>query len=217
MSGGLESCSTSQTVTLTSCLSTSAARSATRVRFGPTEELPSGWTDVYTHRFAEPGFNERWQCGEIPTATLIEHFARELDVDVDVVDGYVRRLCRSVSLRSGILASVWARRLRAEPQALVTVNPDIFDEIVRYHALSDLFDQVVVSALEGTSDKMELCRIALDRLGRREDFGSAILIDDNAEHVTAFERAGGSGYLFVDDQTFQADLAAGRLPSCLSQ
>ncbi len=179
------------------------------------DDAPAAWHKIWIARFAEPGFGERWERGDIRAEALIEDLAYRFGADADSIRAHIQRRCQSVAFNPGIMKYVRARRRRGLPQALVTVNPDLFALIAEHYALQDLFDTVVLSAHEGTIDKVELCRIALDRLGGKP-LASALLIDNTPAQVRAFENAGGYGYRFIDDATVLADLASGQLPSSLA-
>lgn len=178
-------------------------------------DVPHSWREIWEARFAEPGFADSWQKGEIAAPDLIQDLSKRFGTEPDVLRSHIDRCSRSITFHPGIMNAVRARRARGDPQALVTINPDLFSGIADYYALSDLFDTVVLSAHEGTVDKIELCRIALDRLNHA-DVTSALLIDHVPELVRAFTAAGGAGYLFVDDATFLDDVRSGRLPSSLA-
>ena len=96
---------------------------------------------------------------------------------------------------------------RRLPQALVTVNPDLFSEyVVPAQRLRAVFDVIVTSSAERTADKSTLCEIALRRLGfygRRSD---ALLIDNRFDLVEAWRNVGGAGYWFESDNQFKREL-----------
>ena len=95
------------------------------------------------------------------------------------------------------------------PQALVTVNADLFgDWIVPGYELATMFETIVVSCAERTSNKTELCTIALDRLGFSGDRSDALLIDNRLDLVEAWRAVGGSAYWFQSDAQFADDVAA---------
>jgi FMN phosphatase YigB (HAD superfamily) len=179
------------------------------------DDVPATWHDTWNARFLEPGFVERWERGELDAPTLIADLASQFSAGPDLVRHHIQQRCQTIVFNSGVLEAVRRRRRRRCLQALVTVNPDLFDLIADHYELHELFDSVVLSAHEGTIDKVELCRIALDRLGGQE-ISSALLIDNKAEQVRAFEQSGGHGYLFVDDTTFLADVTSGGLPKSLA-
>jgi hypothetical protein len=88
------------------------------------------------------------------------------------------------------------------------VNPDLFlNRIVPEYGLEKIFDVIVASCAEGTTDKVPLCERALDRLGFCGDRRNALLIDNREDLVNAWEAGGGTGYRYRDDTIFKADLA----------
>jgi hypothetical protein len=68
-----------------------------------------------------------------------------------------------------------------------------------------VFDVIVVSATERSADKVTLCETALDRLEFRGDRSEALLIDNRADLVRAWEETGGAGYWFRSDDEFERD------------
>lgn len=184
------------------------------VLFPADVDVPGPWRDIWDARFAEPGFADSWQRGEIPAAELIADLSKRFGTRSEALREHIEHCTERITFYPGIMKFVRARRDRGQPQALVTVNPDLFDLIAQHFHLDALFDTIVLSAREGTIDKLDLCRIALDRLGGR-DTSSALLIDNVAENIRTFEEAGGYGYHFVDDATFVADLTLERLPPSL--
>jgi FMN phosphatase YigB (HAD superfamily) len=183
--------------------------------FLTSDDVPPSWLDLWNARLAEPGFVDSWERGAVSATQLIDALAHRFGTETEVVRNYIQNRCRNIRFYAGIMRAVAARKRRGSAQAIVTVNPDLFAEIAEHYALDELFDTIVLSAREGTTDKVELCRIALDRL-ETQDVSSALLIDNNLEHVRAFERVGGTGYQFIDDAAFLADVTAGRLPPSLA-
>lgn len=92
-------------------------------------------------------------------------------------------------------------------QALVTVNPDAFVlRVAGRFNLAEHFDTIVVSCLEGTTNKTELCEIALDRLGYTGDRAQTLLIDNRDDVTESWERTGGAAYHYRGDDRFATDL-----------
>ena len=69
-----------------------------------------------------------------------------------------------------------------------------------------MFDAIVISSVERTNDKTELCDIALQRLGVGARRSDALLIDNRLDLIEAWRGAGGLGYWFQDDDQFGRDL-----------
>jgi FMN phosphatase YigB (HAD superfamily) len=181
----------------------------------PHIDVPMAWREIWDARFSEPGFADSWQRGEIAAADLVEDLSTRFGTEPDVLFGHIERCSRSINFHPGIMNAVRARKTRGDLQALVTINPDLFTIIADHYGLNDLFDAVVLSANEGTIDKVELCRTALERLNRPA-VARSLLIDNVPELVRAFRAVGGAGYVFVDDTTFLHDVRSGRLPSSLA-
>ncbi|MHC4821302.1 MAG: hypothetical protein ACYTDX_06245, partial [Planctomycetota bacterium] len=111
-------------------------------------------------------------------------------------------------LRENHTALDFAReRGRRGRAAIVTVNPDLFSStIVPAMGLDRDFPVIVTSWQERTLDKVELCRIALERLSDRPSIGTALLVDNDATNVSAFVEQGGQGYRFTTDRALARDL-----------
>jgi FMN phosphatase YigB (HAD superfamily) len=160
------------------------------------------------HREREAATND-WDCGRVSTDELARRIAQHLGVDAAEVRAHIGVLCRQLVFFDSVMTYARRRRRQARRQALVTVNPDLFADIVEHYGLDDLFDAIVVSSTEQTDDKLVLCERALRRLNA--PITDALLIDNLAANVAAFRNAGGDAYHFIDDATFAADLRRGQL------
>jgi FMN phosphatase YigB (HAD superfamily) len=98
----------------------------------------------------------------------------------------------------------WAlARARSLPQAIVTLNADVFTRfVVPAYQLDSVFDVIVTSWEEHTRDKARLCEIAVERLGGT-DPSEALLIDNIEENVDAWRARGGRAYWFRGDAEFE--------------
>lgn len=177
------------------------------------ERFPE-WGSVY------PAVAERlgpaWGRGEVSAQEVAAEVGVGLGAPAGEVLEHMRWLCRRVDPHPAIMGAVRARRGRGGRQALVTVNPDLFSEIVvPALGLADRFGVIVTSWAEGTDDKGHLCRIALDRLGWRGSWSEVVLVDNLEEPVTAFEAAGGQGYRFTSDDWFEQQVGRGQVPGFL--
>jgi FMN phosphatase YigB (HAD superfamily) len=146
---------------------------------------------------------DRWNVGEISFTEVSAALADAAAMTVPEVEAHARACCAQLSLHS----NAWAlARQRRWPQAIVTVNPDLFaDFIVPNYGLSEMFDQIIMSFAEKTDDKVALCDIALERLGYRGARDRAVLIDNRLNLVDAWRDSGGAGYWFRSDDQFGRD------------
>ena len=128
------------------------------------------------------------------TEQLAAMLAAELGIAAGAVMSHIESRCRDLR----IFEHAWAAaRARALPQAIVTLNPDVFTRFVSpNYQLDSVFDAIVTSWQEHTRDKASLCEIALERLGGK-DPSEALLIDNIEANVDAwrarFRRAGRTG------------------------
>lgn len=168
---------------------------------------PSGcatWGDSWAEVMTE--LADDWNVGAITCAHVFKEMAIRTGLSQRDVEVHARDCCRRIKFH----ASAWrCARERCRPQALVTVNPDIFvDSVVPSYDLTAVFDVIVVSATEQMADKVKLCDAALDRLGHHGDRSEALLVDNRADLVRSWEAAGGAGYWFQSDNQFGREFPA---------
>jgi FMN phosphatase YigB (HAD superfamily) len=167
----------------------------------PSPDGVPGWTDRY-RRLADSDLDGRWNLGEITTDELLAVFAAELGCAPELLVAHTAARCRDVRF----FEHAWtAAQARAFPQAIVTVNADLFSNlVVPNYDLGSVFDAIVTSWEEHTLDKARLCEIALRRLGGA-DPGEALLIDNIEANVDAWRARDGQAYLFRSDEDFARD------------
>lgn len=163
------------------------------------------WLDVMTDRADD------WNVGWASATEIFEELAKRTGMSKHAVGSHARSCCEHLVFNQTAWQVASERRL---PQALVTVNPDLFaDFIVPTYGLGDAFDVIVMSFAERTGDKPALCDIALSRLGFSGPRSDALLIDNRLDLVKAWRNVGGSGYWFESDQKLRADLPSLLLPT----
>lgn len=162
-------------------------------------DWPHAWLEIVRGGLAAP-----WVLGKIRLPEVAQEVARRLCISTDRVIEHTRDLCARVRFFERPLAL--ARR-RSLPQAIVTVNPDIFsDYVVPHYKLDEIFDAIVTSWEEGTADKGELGLIALQRLPGHLQASETLLIDNKRKNAEAWRSKGGQTYLFRDEGQFDLDL-----------
>jgi len=165
---------------------------------GEFPEWPDAWNEVMDT------CADDWNAGRISEREVFAAMSARSGLSIGFVAGHAEACCRSIAFHP----FAWrVARERRRPQALVTVNPDLFVErVVPRHRLSSYFDTVVVSCSEGTDDKTTLCEVALDRLAYRGSRTEALLVDNRPELAEAWRRSGGGAYVYRGDEAFEADL-----------
>jgi hypothetical protein len=159
---------------------------------------PTAWSEIMSTRA------DGWNVGAFKSPEIFAALAARTGVAVEDVESHARDCCRLLAFNETAWRVATERSL---PQALVTVNPDLFTEqVVPAYRLRAVFDVIVTSSAEQTADKTVLCEIALDRLGFDRDRSDALLIDNRLDLIEAWRNVGGAGYWFQSDDRFTRDL-----------
>src|SRR5262245_23812866 len=162
------------------------------------------WMEVY--RSFDDGLGAAWSVGDLDTHGFVAEFAKRMPLTEVEIFAHLQR----IELFEFFPFTYAFFRARHLPQAIVTVNPVHFSEvIVPAFGLDQVADAIVVSAAEKTVDKAELCRRALERMHLDCGPSRALLIDNKRSNLDAWARQGGIGYLYTTDSAFRRDVAAG--------
>ncbi|HXH57319.1 hypothetical protein [Iamia sp.] len=149
---------------------------------------------------------DRWNVGELSSEEVFADLATRTGMSTAAVAEHARECCSRLVFNR--IAWRVAREHR-RPQAIVTVNPDLFDDVVvPLHRLAGVFDVIVSSATERTVNKTDLCLQAIEQLGISASRSRALLIDNRRDLVDGWRAAGGAGYWFQGDDVFGWDLPA---------
>ncbi len=157
------------------------------------------WMAVY-ETFDDGGIGSQWSLGELSTAEFSSALTAHIPLSAAEIDAHMRACCNNIRFYQKtfeyFLNNPW-------PQAIVTVNPDLFSQvIVPLWKLDEACDVIVTSWEEGTEDKNILCRLALERMDMDEDNAAGLLIDNKATNVDRWISVGGAGYVYTDDASF---------------
>jgi phosphoglycolate phosphatase-like HAD superfamily hydrolase len=165
-----------------------------------------GWPDTYRQVLDGGELADRWNTGSATTAEVAEAFANTLGVPTQRILAHMRACCRHVALYADVIAL--AARLEA-PQAIVTINPDIFSEVVVPACdLTARFAAIVTSWEERTLSKADLCDIAMSRLPGAVDREACLLIDNRIDNVAEWRARGGAAWHFQDCRGLADHLSA---------
>jgi len=154
------------------------------------------WPEVYRQVLDGGGLADRWNVGSMSAADVAAEFSRALGIETGCILDHMRACCRNVSFYPDVMAL--AARLDG-PQAIVTINPDVFSEVVvPAYDLSARFDAIVTSWEARTLSKADLCDVAMSRLAGGLDRQACLLIDNRMENVAQWRTRGGAAWLFQD-------------------
>ncbi len=162
------------------------------------------WMEVY--RSFDDGLGAAWSLGDLDTRGFVAELAKRMPLTEVEIYAHLTR----TDLFKFFPFTYAFFRARHLPQAIVTVNPALFSEvIVPGCAFEEVTDAIVVSGEEKTIDKGELCRRALERMNFGCDPSQALLIDNKQSNLDAWAERGGIGYLYRTDSAFRWDVAGG--------
>ena len=153
---------------------------------------------------------EQWGRGELTSGDIAQRMATALAISPEAARQQMVDNCKKLTYFPHIMAYVQKRRRRGLKQAILTLNADIFsDVVVPHYQLDALFDVIVNSCHHGTLDKAELSQHVFAHYGGDIGFHNTLLIDNSQHHLDRFVAHGGATYLFTTDEQFASDLAAG--------
>ena len=164
------------------------------------------WSDLYRSFSAGSDLVDRWNTGAADWIEVASWFAAQLGVEVEQVRDHMEKCCKSIAFFP-LVGEVSARC--GLPQAIVTINPDVFSTIVvTTYGLADRFDPIVASWQARTLDKSDLCDLALAGWGGQFAREECLLIDNRPENVEAWRGKGGASYHFRNEHDLQVDFPA---------
>jgi FMN phosphatase YigB (HAD superfamily) len=168
-----------------------------------------GWSElIQASVFADTRVARAWMYGEIGIGDIARIIQDATGEEHASILHYLRIGCRH--LRENAAVAAFARRLKASgvPIGLVTVNFDIFNEvIVPEHGYDKLFDVIVNSCDYAEIDKRVLWPIAFSHLGAHIGYANSLLIEDGPENPQRFRDLGGYAIEYTDDAAFRREIA----------
>jgi hypothetical protein len=159
---------------------------------------PTAWANVMTDRADD------WNIGRVEMSQIFIELANRTGMTTEDVAAHALDCCHRLVFNPTAWQIASERRFT---QAIVTVNPDLFAKYVMpAYELAAIFDVIVMSFAERTTDKPTLCNIALGRLGFKGDIAHCLLIDNRLDFVQAWQNVGGVSYWFQGDEQFKRDV-----------
>ena len=164
-------------------------------------DWPEAWCEA-----ARGDTADAWYRNELSCEDIARRVSESLGMPLADTMNHIRRCCGDLRF----FERPWKfAQACALPQAIVTVNPDLFSRyVVPAYELDQVFSVLVTSWEAKTVDKAELCSQALERLGGGSP-DEALLIDNLEDNVRGWERAGGIGYVYRGEAQFVLDMAGG--------
>ena len=158
--------------------------------------------------FSDECVTSDWMTGSIGLRDIAGILQDRTGEDPEPLLAYLRDGCRRLKENHAVVEFAWKLKEHAIPIALVTVNFDVFsDVIVPEHGYDKLFDVILNSCDYGEIDKRVLWPIAFSKLGKHIEYGNSLLIEAGEEKPQQFRDAGGHAIRYVDNVTFRAEVS----------
>ena len=169
------------------------------------KELPGfpGWLKLFRDEIWDGELGNLWSRGDISGERVAQQLATTLNATAESVMQHMQRCSRNIDFSPVLHQFSLTQDI---PQAIVTVNPDIFTEvIVPHYELTESFDPIITSWQEKELNKADLCDTTLERLSIERS--SALLIDNMKGNIDEWVARGGKGYWYRGESSFVNDSA----------
>ena len=148
-------------------------------------------------------WSQPWMEGRKTSRDIARYLSSKLLVSPEIILNDLTRSCSNLKFNPSVWDFALKQRKAGRKTAIVTINADIFSNVVvPAHNLENIFDVIVNSADHGEPRKEVLWQMALDKLDGEYSFGDCLLIDDKANLVQRFRELGGRSYQYTDDDAF---------------
>lgn len=163
------------------------------------------WEAAY--KLCDEDLAEAWNTGGIDDLEFAHGLTPYIALSPQDILAHMRERCNHVEFYDFTYSYFREKNL---PQAIVTVNPQLWSEVISpLYALHEFADVIVTSWEEKTRDKGLLCDVALARFPMAYERGESLLIDNKSDNIEAWRAKGGCGYLFTGDDRFRKDISSG--------
>jgi len=162
----------------------------------------TNWSELIQEiAFRDTGFSEKWMKGELRTQDIAEEISNRTSVSCAEIEEFLRIGCQSIKENAEVVA--FARYLKKNhfPIAMVTVNFDIFNEvIIPFHGYAEVFPVIVNSCDFGTFDKSSLWPIAFSKMNPVVNYDDCLLIEDKESEIDKFIGHGGQAIHYTGER-----------------
>ncbi|PCJ21000.1 MAG: hypothetical protein COA96_15395 [SAR86 cluster bacterium] len=163
------------------------------------------WSELFVEKVWNGAWGQSWFKGELSSIQLSELLSELVDLEAGKIFEHMELCSRDIVFFKNAFFAVKELNF---PQAIVTVNPDLFSSVVEEeYSLQSYFDTIVTSWEQKTLDKSVLCDKAMSMLGSTNR-KKALLIDNIEENIKHWELMGGRGYHFQNDELFGYEMSS---------
>lgn len=144
-----------------------------------------------------------WMIGKLSYQEILKYLSEEIPYSFKTLEASLISSAENFILNQNISNSLIELKKQRTKTACVTINTDIFNKITsKKLKLDNYFDFIINSNDYNTSNKNELCKIALDKFENKINIKNSILIDDKLRNIENYKKIGGQGYHYKNDSAY---------------
>lgn len=164
----------------------------------------SDWSEAWRRLMYHDPIADDWNLGRIDMVEVSRALGQEIGALPKTILDHMIKCSHNIGFFARVMD--YARSCPL-PQAIVTVNPDIFSYVVAPHyQLLETFPILVTSWEELSLSKVDMGDKALSLLDSSIERKDALLIDNKQDNTREWEEAGGQSYQFVGEEAFCQDI-----------
>lgn len=167
-------------------------------------EFCPNWRELFQqYVFSDKQFLTDWCTGKLSTRDIAGIMHSNINMPVDSIIAEMYNGCKNLTFNTYVINFAKLQRNVGRKTALVTINMDIFtDIIVPFYGLDRIFDVIINSADYSTDNKLELWQVAFKLFDSNISYNNSLLVDDSEKWVAEFRNCGGEAYRYKNDNEF---------------
>lgn len=167
------------------------------------------WSDLIQEIvFLDHEFSQQWMVGKKNVKDIAMTIASRTGVDETEILTFLKDGCKSIAENEDVISLARKLAQTGIPIALVTLNFDIFNEIlIPHHGYSEIFNVIINSCDYGTIDKTSLWPIAFNAMGSNISYGDCLLIEDRKCETDRFVALGGHAIQYTKTTELENEIS----------
>jgi predicted acetyltransferase len=170
-------------------------------------DIPN-WNEIIQETvFRNKTFIDKWLTGDVSLIDVAKKIEAETKINQNQTLDTLKKGCMNLKENEEVIEFAKELNINNFPIAMVTLNFDIFNEIViPYHAYDRIFKVIINSCDYNEIDKKKLWPIAFKKLGTEINYENSLLIEDSKYEVDRFVSMGGNAILYHSDTILKEEL-----------
>jgi FMN phosphatase YigB (HAD superfamily) len=148
--------------------------------------------------------DDKWMTGKLNHLDVLKYLSESIPFSLNKLKESLYFSAKQFKMNKNIYNALNLLKKNNINLACVTINTDIFNKItIEDLKLNTCFDFIINSYDYNTSNKNELCNIAIEKMNNKVNISECILIDDNIKNINNFNKIGGQTYHYTCDKKFK--------------